>query len=586
MNIFRDKNELTAALQACKKSFRSLMTFSAAINILALTPSIYMLQVYDRVLASSNETTLVMLTLIVIGLFLLAGLLEASRTFILVRVGNKLDVALNQRVFNSAYEQQLKSGMSGNAGQSLRDLTTVRQFLTGNGVLAFFDTPWIPIYMAVIFMFHPVLGLLAVAGAMVSVTLTYANSRQTDRPLSEANKLAVKSGNIADSNLRNSEVIEAMGMLGALRGRWLEEHYKFLALQAEASDKAAVWTHASKYFRIFLQSAALGLGAFLVIEQSMTPGMMIAGSILIGRALAPIDQLIGAWKSYSGAKQSYLRLVKLLESAPEGAEGLKLPDPKPSLVFESVTAAAPGTRNFIVKNLNVTVKEGSIVGVIGPSGAGKSTFARLAIGVWKPQAGIVRLDGADINQYSREHIGPFIGYLPQEVELFGGTVAENIARFGELDSGKIVQAAKAAGVHQMILNLANGYDTMLGERGAGLSGGQKQRLGLARALYGAPKLLVLDEPNSNLDDAGEQALLAALTGQREAGNTVIVMSHKTSILSITDALIFMRDGGIAAAGPTAEVLKAISQQAAQQQKPATPIGHTPNNPIQVVNTNR
>lgn len=560
------------------------MTFSAAINILALTPSIYMLQVYDRVLASQNVTTLTMLTLIVVGLFVLAGLLEASRTFILVRVGNKLDVALNQRVYNCAYAHQLKSGTAANAGQSLRDLTTVRQFLTGNGVLAFFDTPWIPIYMAVIFMFHPGLGLLAIGGALISIALTYANTRQTDGPLTEANKLSISSASIADSNLRNSEVIEAMGMLSALRNRWLEQHYKFLALQAKASDKAAVWTHASKYFRIFLQSAALGLGAYYVLNQTMTAGMMIAGSILIGRALAPIDQLIGAWKSYNSAKQAYGRLVQLLDESPEAPEGLKLPDPKPNLIFDSVTAAPPGTRQFTVRNISVGIKAGQIVGVVGPSGAGKSTFARLAIGVWQPQGGIVRFDGADINQYSREHIGPFIGYLPQDVELFGGSVAENIARFGEIDSRKIVEAAQAAGVHQMILNLPKGYDTVLGERGAGLSGGQKQRLGLARALYGKPKLLVLDEPNSNLDEAGEQALVNALLQQKEAGNTVIVITHKTNVIGITDSLIVMRDGAIAAAGPTAEVLKAISSKQTTPQKQVASIAGA-GAPVAAANTN-
>ncbi|MCR2745235.1 type I secretion system permease/ATPase [Limnobacter parvus] len=585
MNIFRDQNELTEALKTCKKSFRSLMTFSAAVNILALTPSIYMLQVYDRVLASSNEATLAMLTLIAVGLFVLAGLLEASRTFILVRVGNKLDVALNQRVYNCAYEVQLRTGASGNAGQSLRDLTVVRQFLTGNGIMAFFDTPWIPIYMGVMFLFHPGLGLLAVVGALISITLTFANNKQTDPPLTEANRLAIKSAATADSNLRNAEVIEAMGMLGALRNRWLEEHFKFLALQAQASDKAAVWTHASKYFRIFLQSAALGLGAYYVIEQTMTPGMMIAASILMGRALAPIDQLIGVWKSYNSTKQAYMRLIKLMENAPAAPEGLKLPDPAPNLSFESVTAGPPGSRQFTVRNLSVAIKAGQVVGVIGPSGAGKSTLARLAIGIWKPQNGIIRLDGADINQYSREHIGPFIGYLPQEVELFAGTVSENIARFGELDSQKIVAAAQAAGVHQMILNLPKGYDTPLGERGAGLSGGQKQRLGLARAMYGNPKLLVLDEPNSNLDDAGEQALINALTTQREAGHTVIVITHKTSVLTVTDSLILMRDGTIAAAGPSGEVLKVITQQQAPQKNTAA-IASAGNNPIQVVNTNR
>lgn len=561
MNLFRDKNEITDALAACKESFRSLTMFSAAINLLALTPSIYMLQVYDRVLASSNETTLLMLTLIAIGLYALAAMLEGSRTFILVRVGNKLDLKLNDRVYNAAYQLNLKGSSGANAGQAFRDLANVRQFLTGNGIMAFFDTPWIPIYMAVIFMFHPLLGVLAIVGACISVLLTYLNNRKTSGPIGEANKLAIRSSSTADNTLRNAEVIEAMGMREAVKARWREDHIDYLKLQSTASDEAAIWTHASKYFRIFLQSAALGLGGFLVIEGQITPGMMIAASILIGRALAPIDQLIGVWKSFTGTKQAYKRLVDMLEATPETQLTLRLPDPKPNLSFEAVSAAPPGSRVPTVRNLTVDLPAGHIVGIIGPSGAGKSTFARLALGIWRPQVGVVRLDGADIGQYDREHIGPMLGYLPQDIELFAGTVAENIARLGEVDSEQVVEAATAAGVHHMILNLPNGYETMLGHGGGGLSGGQKQRLGLARALYGNPRLVVLDEPNSNLDDTGERALLEAIKRCKDMGHTVILITHKTNILAATDSLILLKDGMIAKAGPTQQVLAQLQQSA-------------------------
>lgn len=561
MNLLKDKNAITEALAACKESFRSLTLFSAAINVLALTPSIYMLQVYDRVLASGNETTLVMLTLIAIGLYVLAAMLESSRTFILVRVGNRLDMKLNDQVYNSAYQLNLKGSSAANAGQAFRDLANVRQFLTGNGILAFFDTPWIPIYMAVIFLFHPLLGVLAVVGAIISVGLTYINNRKTSGPIAEANKLAIRSGSTADNTLRNAEVIQAMGMRESVKARWRQDHIEYLKLQSGASDEAAIWTHASKYFRIFLQSAALGLGGYLVIQGEMTPGMMIAASILIGRALAPIDQLIGVWKSFTGTKQAYQRLVDMLEATPETQLSMRLPDPKPTLSFEAVSAAPPGSRIPTVRNLTVTIPAGHIVGVIGPSGAGKSTFARLALGIWKPQVGTVRLDGADIFQYDREHIGPMLGYLPQDIELFAGTVAENIARLGEVDSEKVVEAARNAGIHDLILNLPEGYETILGHGGGGLSGGQRQRLGLARALYGNPKIVVLDEPNSNLDDLGEKALLDAIKQFKAMGHTVILITHKTNILTATDSLILLKDGLITKAGPTADILAQLQQSA-------------------------
>lgn len=565
LNIFKDKNELTEALQACKSSFRSLGFFSAAINILALTPSIYMLQVYDRVLMSRNEVTLTMITLITVGLFALAALLEMSRSFVLVRVGNRLDLKLNDRLYTAAFEMNLRQG-NGNAGQALRDLTNVRQFLTGNGVLAFFDTPWIPIYMAVIFLFHPLLGLLAVCGAAISIGLTYANNKGTDRPLAEANRLAVRSASVADSSLKNAEVIEAMGMLGSLRKRWMRDHHQFLSYQAQASDKSAIWSHTSKYFRIFLQSAALGMGALLVIENQITPGMMIACSILMGKALQPIDMLTGVWRSFSGTKVAYERLVTLLNAHPVRKKGLELPVPEGKISFEGVFAAPPGVENATLVNINVAIQPGQALGVIGPSGAGKSTFMRLVVGVWQAQRGKVRIDGADINHYDKELLGPHIGYLPQTIELFAGSVAENISRFGDLDSEKVINAAKLAGVHDMILQLPKGYDTILGDQGMGLSGGQRQRLGLARALYGNPKIVVLDEPNSNLDDAGESALIEAINHQRKLGHTIILATHKPSLLTVTNNVMYLNKGQILAAGPTMQVLKKL-QEGAQQQAP-------------------
>lgn len=569
--FLKENNEVAKAIRATSGSFRSVGAFSAVINLLALTPSLYMMQVYDRVLASQNETTLLMLTLLVIGLFVLSSLLESARTFVLVRVGNQIDMRLNQRVYNAAFELNLKQGGAGGAAQALRDLTSVRQFITGNGSLAFFDVPWIPIYMFVLYLLHPLLFAMAMAGALISTALTYFNDKYTREPIGEANKLAISSGATADSNLRNAEVIEAMGMLGSLRRRWLTEHLKFLHLQSIASDQAALWMHASKYFRMFLQSAALGLGAYLVLEQQMSPGMMIAASILVGKALGPIDQLIGAWKGFTTTKVSYERLVKLLDQFPPKKFGLELPAPEPKVLLEKVVCVPPGSKVLTLKDVSINIAAGSVVGIIGPSGAGKSSLVRVIAGIWKPAAGTVRLDNADLSQWDRDLLGPHIGYLPQDIELFAGSVAENIARFGEVDSTKVIQAAQAAGVHEMILQLPNGYDTVLGTAGLGLSGGQRQRIALARALYGAPRLLILDEPNSNLDDAGEASLVQSIAQQKAAGNTVIVVTHRTHLLKVTDGLVLMQDGAVKSVGPTQQVLAQLAPKPVQS-APAQQLG--------------
>lgn len=558
-NLLTAKSEIEQVLRGFKRTFYTIGVFSAIINLLALVPSLYMLQVYDRVLASQNEVTLLMLTLLMLGGFAFMGGLELIRSFVLIRVGAKFDMELNKRVYTAAFEQNLKAA-GGNAGQSLADLTNLRQFLTGNALFAFFDAPWFPIYLAVIFIFEPSLGVFSVCGVAVLVVLAYVNERVTKKPLAEANMMAIGSNNLATNNLRNAEVIESMGMLPNLMGRWFKQHSKFLHLQAEASEKAGIIGAVTKFVQMSLQSLVLGFGALLVLEHKISPGMMIAASILVGRALAPVQQVIAVWKSWSSTRSAYERLNKLLEANPARSAGMELPQPIGNLTAEGVTAAPPGSQTPIVKSVTFGIQAGDVLGVIGASGSGKSTLARLLVGVWPAMMGKVRLDSADIYQWNKAELGPHIGYLPQDIELFGGTIAENIARFGELDSEKVVEAAKRAGVHEMILHFPKGYDTLLGDGGAGLSGGQKQRLGLARAMYGDPALLVLDEPNSNLDDAGEAALVRALQDLRARGKTIVLITHRTSIIGVTNKLLLLRDGVVGAFGPTNQVLQALQEQ--------------------------
>lgn len=581
------QNEIAEVLLSFKQAFRSIGVFSAVINGLMLMPAIYMLQLYDSVLTSRNEMTLLMLTLIVIGAYIFLGALEYVRSFVLIRVGAKLDLKLNKRVYTAAFEQSLKHGES-NAGQALKDLTNIRQFMTGNALFAFFDAPWFPIYIFVIFMFHPWLGIFALLGTAVLIALAYINEKISRKPLDEANTMAVVSTNMASNNLRNAEVIEAMGMLPNLQARWNKLHSRFLNLQAEASEKAGIVTAISKSTTVALQSLMLGLGALLVLENQISPGMMIAASILMGRAIAPVQLLINVWKQFGGARSAYDRLIKLLEQHPAREPGMTLPKPTGVINVENVTAAPPGSRVPVIRGLSLSLTAGEVLGIIGPSGSGKSTLARLLVGVWPAAAGKVRLDGADVYLWNKEELGPHIGYLPQDIELFSGTVSENIARFGEVDAGKVILAAQRAGVHQMILNMPEGYDTKLGEGGAGLSGGQKQRLGLARAMYDDPALIVLDEPNSNLDDVGEQALLNALIDLRKRRKTIVLITHRSSVISVTNKLLVLQEGVARLFGPTEQVLTELKkqQQAAQkpaQQKQPAPANAQPQPPRQTVN---
>jgi PrtD family type I secretion system ABC transporter len=527
--------------------------FSAFINLLMLVSPLYMMQVYDRVLHSKSEATLLMLTLITVGLLGVMAVLEVIRSRILVRVGGRMDQLLSERVLSAQFQASLHR-IGANPGQASRDFDTVRQFLTGAGIFAFFDAPWTPLILALMFMFHPVLGLIALVGGILLFGLALINEAVTKKPLEEANKNAVVAAGAIDSSMRNAEVLEAMGMFGNFRDRWAGRREEILRLQAIASDRAGVIMGLTKFIRLLLQTAILGGGAYLAIHEQISPGLIIAGSIMMGRALAPVEQAIGTWKQFVGARIAHRRLNELLSRVPKHQERVALPRPTGDLKVESVVVVPPGSSAPTLSRVSFDLPAGQVLGVIGPSGAGKSTLARLLVGAWRPYAGTVRIDGADLHNWDPEARGDFMGYLPQDVELFDGSVAENIARFGEMDSEAIVTAAKRAGVHDMILHLPQGYDTPIGTGGCALSGGQRQRIGLARAVYGGPCLVILDEPNSNLDDEGEAALVYAITELKRSGTTVVIISHRPSILGVTDQILVLAEGTVRMFGNRAEVL--------------------------------
>jgi ATP-binding cassette subfamily C exporter for protease/lipase len=551
-----NQNEIVQTLYKFKQVFYAIGIFTVVINILLLVPSMYMMEVYDRVLASHNQYTLVMLTVMAAGLYALTSVIEYFRSMVVLRVGAKIDVELNQRVYTAAFEQNLtKDGV--NAGQALNDLSTIRQFVTGTGVFAFFDAPWFPIYLAIIFIFNPWLGVFALLSTILLVGLAWINELVSHKALTEASDASVRSTNMAGNTLRNAEVIDAMGMLPNMRQRWYSEHSKFLSLQQTASQRAHKIAAVTKFVRTAAQSLILGVAAWLVIKGQVTSGMMIAASILLGRTLAPVEQIIGVWRQWAGVVSAYKRLDLLLFKNPARTPGMTLPKPVGRLNVEGVTAAPVGTTAAVLKNLNFGIDAGDCLGIIGQSGAGKSTLARLLVGIGAPTIGTVRLDGADISKWNKDELGPNIGYLPQDIELFAGTISENIARFGNIDSQAVVKAATLAGVHDMILRMPNGYDTTIGVDGTGLSGGEKQRVALARALYNDPTLVVLDEPNSNLDQVGESALTHAIRQLRLAGTTVVLITHRPDIIQETTRLMVLHGGMMTAFGTTDKVLSDI-----------------------------
>lgn len=550
---------LREAVQAARQSFIVVGLFSFAINLIMLAPSIYMLQVYDRVVGSRSMSTLYLLTALLVIFLGVMGVLDWARADIMRRIGNRLDVFLAPRLFDLGYRQALNSAGEQNGAQPLRDLRGIRQFMTSPGIFAFFDVPWVPVYLIVMFAFHPWVGLIGLLSMIVLVLITLLNERLTQQLQNQSEAAYAEAGNTIAKTFRNGEVITSMGMLGRLRQRWQEKNSQALIMQSEATRISSMLSNLSKGLRTLIQSLILGLGAYLAIHQEITAGMMIAGSILLGRALAPIDQLLGIWRLFVTSREQYARLNRALEADVIVETQMKLPAPTGEISIEGVEAAPPGARQTVLRGINYRCRAGVITGIIGPSAAGKSSLARVLLGIWPCQAGSIRLDGADIYTWNKEELGPYIGYLPQDIELFEGSVSENIARFGQVDPDKVVAAAKLAGIHEMILNLPSGYESRLGGTGINLSGGQRQRVGLARALYDDPKLIVLDEPNSNLDTVGEMALLKAIEILKARKVTIFIVTHKTNILSLVDSLIVLQEGQLAMSGPRDLVLAELQK---------------------------
>lgn len=554
------RSELGDALRACRNAFIGVGLMSCMINLLYLTGSIFMLEVYDRVLPSRSIPTLVGLVILAGGLYIAQGILDLIRGRVLVRIGTSLDEALNARVFDTVVRLPLMVGGRNEGLQPLRDLDNVRSFLSSMGPGAFFDLPWLPFYLAICFMFHTLIGVTALVGAIILVILTIITEYMSRAPAREAMGLAARRNDLAASSRRNAEVLVAMGMSGRLTKRWSEANEKYLDGNQRASDVAGGLGAIAKVLRMVLQSAVLAVGAYLVINQEATAGVIIAGSILSARALAPVDLAIAHWKGFVAARQSWHRLNKLLEALPAQAEQTLLQSPSKRLSVEGVSIVPPGDQKIIVQDVTFALEAGNGLGVIGPSGSGKSSLIRALVGVWQPVRGKVRLDGAALDQWSSDVIGRHIGYLPQDVELFAGSVAQNICRYDpEATSDSIIKAAKEAGVHDMIIKMREGYDTQIGEQGTALSAGQAQRVALARALYGDPFLIVLDEPNSNLDTEGDEALSRAVRASRERGAIVVVVAHRPIGIEAVDMLLVLKDGRMQAFGPKETVLGQVLQ---------------------------
>jgi ATP-binding cassette subfamily C protein len=555
--------ELSAALAACRGAFIGVGVMSAMVNVLYLTGSFFMLEIYDRVLPSRSLPTLVGIIVLAATLYIALGVLDLIRGRIMVRIGASLDESLSGRVFDTIARLPLKIGQRNDGLQPLRDLDSIRSFLSGLGPIALFDLPWMPFYIAICFAFHPLIGLTALGGAIILVTVTLLTEFQTRAPTKEATGFAIARNGLAETSRRNAEALVAMGMVGRVASRWEESNRKYLDSQQRMSDVVGGFGAVSKVLRMMLQSAVLGVGAYLVINQMATAGIIIAGSILAARALAPVDLAIANWKGFVAARQGWYRLTQILKLMPEQPAPMSLHAPAKSLTVENAAVTAPGTQKIIAQEVNLSLERGNGLGIIGPSGSGKSSVARMLVGVWQPVRGKIRLDGATLDQWSAEALGLHIGYLPQDVELLAGTVAQNISRFEPgADSTAIIAAAKAAGVHELIVGLSEGYETQIGEQGTSLSAGQAQRVALARALYGNPFLVVLDEPNSNLDSDGDEALTKAILAVRARGGIVVVVAHRPSAIAGVDLLMVMKQGRQQAFGPKDAIMSKLVQPTA------------------------
>lgn len=559
-SVITPGSELSDALKSCRGALVGVAAFSGVSNILMLTGAIYMLQIYDRVLPSRSVPTLIALSLLASILFIGQAIIDLVRGRVLSRIGAELDEAVGERVFSGMIAPS--SGQQIGGTQPQHDLDSIRAFLSSPGPNALFELPWLPFYLVIIWSFHPILGLTALCGAILLSTLTITTELLTRRPMNSAAASAIRRTSLAEAARRNAEVIAAMGMAARLHALWREAGRLHIRHQQHVSDISGGFSSFARSLRLMLQSAMLGVGAWLVIKGEATAGIIIAGSILAGRALAPVDLAIAHWRNFVAARQSWNRLSRMLTSLPTNKSPMPLPAPSSRLVVEAVTIAPPGIPRITAQGIEFSLEAGMALGVIGPSGSGKSTLARALVGAWRPLTGRIMLDGAPLDQWPPEHLGRYLGYLPQDIELFQGSVAENIARFDpNADPERIIAAAKEACLHELIVSLPDGYQTQIGENGTALSAGQRQRVALARALYGNPFMIVLDEPNSNLDSAGEAALLAAIRSVKTRGGIVVIVAHRADVLATVDYLLVMRQGRMQMFGPRDRVLASLTTPA-------------------------
>jgi ATP-binding cassette subfamily C protein len=552
---------VTAALKDCRRAFWSVAIFSGLVNVLMLAGPLYMLQIYDRVLSSHSIPTLVALSVFLLGAYAFQAILDLVRSRVVVRSAGMLDRHLGETVHSAVVRLAIQTRQAGLAAQPVRDLDQIRTFLTGAGPIAIVDLPWMPVFLLLCYLIHPWLGMLAIAGGLILLSTTVLTERASRAPQREVAQGAGVRASMVEADRRNSETIVAMGLGEALARRWANVNDGYLGAVERSSDVVGSYGSVSKVLRLLLQSAMLGVGAFLVIRGELTPGSMIAASIMMGRALAPIETAIANWRGFIAARDSTRRLSDVLARVGAAREKTELPRPRQRFEVQDVVVAPPEAQSAIVANVRFSLAAGEVLGIIGPSGSGKTSLVRVLVGVWRAARGTVRLDGAALEQWSPEALGPHVGYVSQGIELFEGTVAENIARMTvDPDADAVIAAAKAAGAHDMILRLANGYDTRIGDAGAILSAGQRQRVALARALYGGPFLVVLDEPNANLDQEGEGALMQAIRDAKARGAIVVMIAHRAGALAVCDKILFLRDGAQQAFGPRDEVLRKIMPQ--------------------------
>jgi ATP-binding cassette subfamily C protein/ATP-binding cassette subfamily C exporter for protease/lipase/ATP-binding cassette subfamily C protein EexD len=549
--------ELQRAMSSCRSAFRSVATFSFVINILMLASPVYMLQIYDRVLTSGHVDTLYLLTAIIGIALLLMGALDAARTAVTVRIGNWLTDTLGPVYLASGVRARLQGESS--SSELLRDLSQIQNFIATQGLTAFFDSPWVPIYILFIWLLHPALGMVALVSAGTLFLLTLMNEAATRRQTDLAHREQVLSFHLAEAVMHNAAVVWAMGMLPAVIDRWRKTNGEALKALRRSSERGGIILAFTKFLRFFVQIAILGVGALLVLRGELTAGGMIAASILLGRALAPVEMAMSAWRNFAASRQAYGRLKKQLEDYPTADGRAWLPAPKGRIVVEDVVFTAPRSSRLILFNVSFTLEPGEAIAMLGPSGAGKSTLCRLLVGIGSPKGGSIRLDGSELTHWDPVQLGDYIGYLPQDVELFAGTVSENIARMGKIQEREVVRAARLAHAHEMIQSLPEGYSTQIGDGGMTLSAGQRQRLGLARAVYGNPRLIILDEPNANLDEAGEAALAAAVGELKRRGAGLIVVGHRPSTLAQADRILVLKDGCVALFGPREQALQQLQK---------------------------